>query len=122
MKAMGPKRALSFLLAVILSLQTLVPSLAFADERPVQVDNHTASGEQAQEVSELRIDGVNAPRPGERLDDKATVTAVEGASWEIPVLWVRDDLSVVTEAAEGRTYLPVLAFFVPQEYSVLPLI
>ena len=118
MKAMGPKRVLSFLLAIILSLQTLVPAAALADTRAVQVDNHTASGNQAQEVSGLKIDSVDAPRPGERLDDKATVTAAEGASWEIPVLWVRDDLSVVSTAEEGRTYLPVLAFFVPQEYSV----
>ena len=118
MKAMGPKRLLSFLLAVILSLQTLVPAAAFADERSVQVDNHTASREQVQTVSDLKIDGVTAPKPGAQLDDRATVTAAEGASWEIPVLWVRDDLSVVTTAEEGRTYLPVLAFFVPQEYSV----
>lgn len=53
---------------------------------------------------------------GAKLDDTATVSTAEGATWDIATLWVRDDLSVATTAEEGRTYLPVLAFFVPQDY------
>jgi hypothetical protein len=37
------------------------------------------------------------------------------------VLWVRDDLhisKVADVAEEDRTYLPVLAFFVPQDYAL----
>ncbi|MDO4798669.1 MAG: hypothetical protein Q4A01_11705 [Coriobacteriales bacterium] len=118
MKSTGLKRVLSILVALVLSLQTLAPAVAFAGERAVQVDNHTTPGEQAQTVSDLKIDDVEKPKPGERLDGRARVTSAESASWEIPVLWVRDDLSVVTMAEEGRTYLPALVFFVPQEYAV----
>ena len=52
------------------------------------------------------------------LDDAARVTAKPDAAWDIPVLWVSDDLALATEAQEGRTYLHVLAFYVPQDLAL----
>lgn len=82
----------------------------------MQLDNRTLVSTQKQTVTNVRIDGVDKPQVGAKLDDAATVSTAEGATWDIATLWVRDDLSVATTAEEGRTYLPVLAFFVPQDY------
>lgn len=106
----------SALASMLLAISLGCPAVALAAQPEVEVENHTAAGAQA--VSELLIDGVEAPSAGSVLDDRATVSTVEGATWEVPVLWIGDDLQLATEAIEGRTYLPAIAFFVPQEYTV----
>ncbi len=105
--------------ALMLALQGVMPQVAYAEQRKVEVENHTSADDQTTLLTDIAIDGVDAPAPGAELDGRATVTATEGASWEIPVLWVRDDLQMGRDVAEeGRTYLPVLAFFVPHEYAL----
>ena len=110
------KRAMSLVVSFALVAAFALPTTAFAAQSEVQVENHTASGQTV--VHGISIDGVDAPVAGAQLDDEAAVTTAEGESWSIPVLWVGDDLQLATEAAEGRTYLPVLAFFVPDGYAV----
>lgn len=113
------KRAFSIFLTAMLALQLVMPYAAYAQQREVEVDNHTTEDAQATPISGIRIDDVDAPKPGIGLDDKAVVSTTENHTWEIPVLWVRDDLQVDRDDAdEGRTYLPVLAFFVPQGYAL----
>lgn len=99
-----------------LALAFAFPAAAFAAQTDVQVENHTAAG--AQTVSGLFIDAVDASETGKALDEKAIVSTAEGVTWDIPVLWIDDDLQLATEATEGHTYLPALAFFVPQDYAV----
>ena len=69
-------------------------------------------------MSNVHIDGVRAPQVGAKLDDNARVKADPDATWDIPVLWVSSDLTIVNDAVEGEAYLPVLAFYVPQEYAL----
>ena len=90
---------------------------ALAESRTAEVQNHAqADGRTA--IGNVRIDGVDAPKANAPLDDAARVTAEPNATWDIPVLWVSDDLALVTEAREGVAYLPVLAFYVPQDYAL----
>ena len=111
------KRILSLVLTLALVLPALSPVVAWAAETEVEVENHTISQGQ-KEVSGLTIDEVDEPKAGEPLDDKAVVRTAEEDTWEIPVLWVSDDLELSTQAEEGSTYLPALAFFVPQDYAL----
>ena len=111
------KKSLSVLVALMLVFAFSLPATAFAAKPEVQVDNHTAAGEQ-KTLTQIRIDDVDAPQAGTPLDDKAQVSSAEGETWEIPVLWMGDDLNLATEAVEGRGYLPVLVFFVPQDCTV----
>ena len=82
----------------------------------VVVENHAAAGQQR--ISGIELDDVDAPEVGAQLDDKARVTTAEGEEWDVPVLWVRDDLTLATQAEADRAYLPAIAFFVPQDYSI----
>ncbi len=69
-------------------------------------------------VSNIRIDGVDAPKAGKKLDCSAIVRTKEGYSWEIAVIWLTKDGKVATIAKEGETYFPTLAFYVPPKYRL----
>ncbi len=111
-------RILAVLLSVATALSTCMPAtVALAESRDVQLQNHwQADGRTT--VSGVLIGDVRAPRAGEALDDTARVEAEPNAAWDIPVLWVSNDLALATKADEGKTYLPVLAFYVPQDYAL----
>ena len=112
------KIALLFL-STLLALQFVLPSAAFAAQRKVEVNESDANHAEATQVSNLFIDGVDKPKPGVELDGDAVVTTAEHRTWNIPVLWVQDNLQIAQgKADDAHTYLPVLAFFVPQEYSL----
>ena len=110
-------RALSTFVAFVLVAAFAMPATALAVQTEVEVDNHALAGDQPM-VSGLVIDDVAAPNPGDTLDNTAKVTSAEGVEWEIPVLWVADNLELVTEAQEGRSYLPALVFYLPQGYTI----
>ena len=111
------RRALSLLLSVLVVMAGCMPSVAAALPVDVTIENHVHSGEHAT-ARDVRIDGVKAPTAGDPLDDTATVTVGEGATWDIPVLWVSSDLRIATTAEEGVSYLPVLVFYVPEDYAL----
>ena len=111
------RKILSALMSLVLVTTCFLPSLAFAAESEVRVENHV-QGTRAAQVSGLVIGDVDAPEAGERLDDTARVATAEGEGWDIPVLWVSDGLDIATEAREGESYLPVLAFFLPSDVAV----
>ena len=114
------RRLLSLLVSAATALSLVIPVVAWAAETEavVSVENHT-SADATISLSDITIDQVDAPKAGMQLDDTATVQAAGGEQWDIPVLWVSESLQICTQASEGESYLPVLAFFVPQEYSVL---
>ena len=116
-----PRKAFAALLAFVLACLIMTPAAAFAEKNAVEVENHTIAQDGKATVSDIRIGGVDAPTAGTQLDEKARVSTAEGAEWDIPALWVRDDLTIMpqpAEADEGRTYLPALAFFVPNGYAL----
>ncbi len=113
------RRLIALFVCLALALQGAAPAAAIAEQRAVEVDNH-AEVEGAVAVSDLHIDDVEAPTAGAELDKDARVSSAEGATWDVPVLWVRDDLHVCAageDAEQERSYLPVIAFFVPQGYA-----
>lgn len=113
-------RLTAIVLAFVLALQGIAPCFALAEQRSVDVDNHTVATDQTTAIRDVVIGDVDKPSAGSPLDQDATATASGDINWSVPVLWVRDDLQVENKATaqDGRTYLPVLAFFVPQEYSL----
>ena len=110
-------RVLSTVVAFVLVTAFAMPATALAVQTEVEVDNHALAGDQPT-VSGLVIDDVAAPNPGDTLDNTAKVTSAEGVEWEIPVLWVADNLELATDAQEGRSYLPALVFYLPQGYAI----
>lgn len=113
------KRAFVSFLSMMLALQLVLPNVALAAQREVELDNHTMETDQTSQISDIYIDDVDGPKTGTQLDDEAVVTTAEKNTWDIPVLWVRDDMQVDRDAADdGHDYLPALAFFVPQEYAL----
>lgn len=109
----------SVLLSTALTLSPLLSPAALANDREVSVDNHTAISASKQIINSVQIGNVDAPIANIVLDDEATVTTAEHATWQIPVLWVSDDSQVASgEALEDCSYVPVLAFYVPQEYAL----
>lgn len=113
-----PKSLCAILFAVALATLCMFPLSALAAQPEVHMEGNTGSPDAATSVSGLTIDGVDAPSAGSDLDGIAVVSSVEGASWEIPVLWVGSDWQLATEAAEGQSYLPVLVFYIPTDYAV----
>ena len=113
------RRLLSLLVSAATALSLVIPAVAWAAETEavVSVENHT-SADATISLSDITIDQVDVPKAGMQLDDTATVQAAGGEQWDIPVLWVSESLQICTQASEGESYLPVLAFFVPQEYLV----
>lgn len=107
-------------MALATSASMLAPVSALATETTseVGVDNHTQGREDAKIVSGITIGDVKAPKEGERLDDKAVVTTAENETWEIPVIWIGEDLKPDTGLAGKGSYLPVLAYIVPEQYTV----
>lgn len=110
------KRVVSLVVSLALVAAFALPTTAFATQSEVLIENHTTAGQTV--IHGISIDGVDAPAVGKQLDDEAVVTTAENETWNIPVLWIGDDLQLATEAAEGRTYLPALAFFVPDGFAV----
>lgn len=111
-------KMLGILLAFTMTLTCCLPMAAFASQPEVRMQGHTTATESATHVSRLTIDGVDAPQAGTPLDDEAVVSSAENESWEIPVLWVDPSLQLATQAAEGVSYLPALAFYLPSGYAV----
>ena len=111
-----PRRIAAAVLSAVLALGSGLPAIAAAKANDVSVDNHASRA--GRTVSGLRLDGVERPKAEAALDDTAEVTSVEGERWEVPVLWARDDLALSTQAERDRTYLPVIAFFVPDGLGI----
>lgn len=111
-------KALAAILSASMLASMVLPGVALAATSQVKIEDHVASDAAAVEVRNLVIDDVAAPELGKPLDDQATVRTAEGESWDVPVLWIDSDLELATEAVEGKTYLPALAFFVPGSYRV----
>ena len=116
------KKSLIWITAVAMTATTAAPVSAFAAENKtdseIKVENHTFGRSEAEVVSGLTIGDVEAPKEGVLLDEKAVVTTAEKVTWEIPVIWIDQDLTPDTGLAGKGTYLPVLAFVVPQEYAL----
>ena len=113
-----PKRFLSVMLCLVVILTGSITTAVFADEMSVSVETYYPDASAYIPVTGLAIDEVNMPSPGMMLDDRAVVRTKEEVIWEIPVLWFDDTLAIAAEAQEGRSYLPVPAFFIPQGYYV----
>ncbi len=106
------------LLSFVLAATCTFPLSALAAQPEVRMEGNTGSSDAATAVSSLVIGDVEAPRAGLDLDGIAVVSSAEGASWEIPVLWVGSDWQLATKAVEGQSYLPALVFYLPTDYAV----
>ena len=98
-------------------------------EMNLKVTNRTTGRPGAMTVKEPVVSDIEAPEAGKRLDDKALVTTAEKEQWEVPVLWVSSYGQVISGAASdsqtisntavlGQKYLPVIAYVVPENYTI----
>ena len=98
-------------------------------EATLKVTNRTTGRPDAMTVKEPVVSDIEAPEAGKRLDDKALVTTAEKEQWEVPVLWVSSDGQVISGASSdnrtisgtavlGQKYLPVIAYVVPENYTI----
>ena len=138
---MKVKRYLAILISAILMLSSAAPVLAL--DAPVMIKEKA----DAQHLKNPTITGVDAPKAGEAFDVTAKVTADDGVSYEIPVFWlgtpgtgIKGEYTVTLTESDGKTrkerisyietqgenaekavkdafYMPVLAFFLPDQYS-----
>ena len=69
-------------------------------------------------VSNLSIDGIDAPVVGKKLDYSAIVHTKEGYKWETAVVWLTSNGKVATVAKAGETYYPTIAFYVPPKFKL----
>ena len=109
------RRVLSLMTSLLMALTLCAPATAWAMD--VEVTNH-ARPDGRTVIADVSIDGVAAPEPGLPLDMTASVTAEPAAAWEVPVLWLRDDLELASACDAGRAYLPAIAFYVPGGYAL----
>lgn len=86
-------------------------------EGPVS-DMETTGDTTASAAADAEQKASDESSKGLELDDEATVISEEGVSWEIPVFWVRDNKELVRTGQPGKDCMPVLAFYVPEEYAV----
>ena len=60
---------------------------------------------------------LDEPVPGEPFDKFATITSEEGTAWDIPVFWIDDKGKAVDVPEKGKSYMPLLVFFVPDGFT-----
>ena len=88
-------------------------------EARLKLRNRTTGRADAMTVTKPVISDIEAPEAGKRLDDKALVTTAEKEQWQVPVLWVESDRQVASgKAVKGTNYLPVIAYVVPESYTI----
>ncbi|MCR5811092.1 MAG: hypothetical protein K6G34_06825 [Lachnospiraceae bacterium] len=98
-------------------------------EMNLKVTNRTTGRSGATIVKDPVVSDIEAPEAGKRLDDKALVTTAEKEQWEVPVLWVSsygqvisgtasDNQTLSNTAVLGQKYLPVIAYVVPENYTI----
>lgn len=112
------KKTLSIVVSLSLVMAFSLPATALAADNDVDVANNHAAAGAAKAVSDIIIDGVSAPVPFEDLDDNAVVNTAENETWEIPTLWIDDNLQLSTTADDDASNLPALAFFVPEGLTI----
>ena len=112
------RKVMISILAVTICTSMLVTVSVYAASREVDVENHMLDGDNKRCVSGITIDDVTAPEPDDILDESARVTTAEGVTWEIHVIWVDDAFQLSNRCDEGKTYLPVLIYYVPADYMV----
>ena len=65
----------------------------------------------------LVLKDLDEPVPGNPFDKLATITSKEGTTWDIPVFWIGDDGKTADIPEEGKSYMPLLVFFVPDGFT-----
>ena len=65
----------------------------------------------------LVLKDLDEPVPGEPFDKAATITSKEGTAWDIPVFWIDDRGKAVDVPEKGKSYMPLLVFFVPDGFA-----
>ena len=131
-------RILAAMLAVVLVLNTAVA--VYAKEAMIpQISGYPlplsdgAEKELSDDTTEVRANGfeipgdrlltglvlkdLDEPVPGEPFDKFATITSEEGTAWDIPVFWIDDKGKAVDVPEKGKSYMPLLVFFVPDGFT-----
>ena len=91
-----------------------VNGLRITVKEETETEAEKESETRSQREKKEAFDSIHVPA----ASDTAIVITAEGITWEIPLFWMDDSNMLVEKREPGRTYKPVLAFFVPAEYAV----
>ena len=69
-------------------------------------------------VTGLQIINLEYPKVGQMLDSEATIMTSQKISWNIPVIWVDEDNNISTVCAIRKKYIPIFAYYVPENIVV----
>ena len=110
-------RFFSSLTALLMVFSILLPGSVFAENRQPETEKAAENGEKTL-LTGITIIGLEAPEIGKPLPEHADVESAEGVRWEIPVFWMDEDGNELNGTAETEDCFPVLAFFLPPEYTM----
>ncbi len=65
----------------------------------------------------LVLKDLDEPVPGKPFNKAATITSEEGTAWDIPVFWIDGRGKAVDVPEKGKSYMPLLVFFVPDGFT-----
>lgn len=77
-----------------------------------------SSVEASKEIGAITITGIEETKIGSAYPKQAVVVADNGATWEIPVVWIDENGNICNEATKYTKAYPVFAFYVPSEYKL----
>jgi len=121
MKSMRFKKLLSaFLAAVFLVTAGVSPASAGTVHAAASQNSKAASTDAAGKIilTGLTISHLETPIPGDPLDGTASVTSLEGVTWDIPVIWMDAAGNIMSgNAKSGIVYYPVFVMYFPQGYT-----
>ena len=69
-------------------------------------------------VTGLQIINLEYPKVGQMLDSEATIMTSQKITWNIPVIWVDEDNNISTVCAIRKKYIPIFAYYVPENIVV----
>ena len=108
---------LSSLIVLTMFFSILLQGSVFAENRQPDSEKAAENGEKTL-LTGITITGLQAPEIGKPLPDHADVESAEGVRWEIPVFWMDEDGNELSGTAETEDCFPILAFYLPPEYTM----
>ena len=78
-------------------------------------DNGAASGNT---VSNIRLINLDQPGTSDALDTTATIMTDQGLFWEIPVVWIDENGTIVKNYVPRKRLMPIFAFYVPAGITI----
>lgn len=95
--------------------RSIIRILASDDTTEVRAKGFEIPGDKL--LTGLVLKDLDEPVPGKPFDKAATITSAEGTVWDIPVFWIDVKGKAADVPEKGKSYMPLLVFFVPDGFA-----